>query len=198
MERETGIMLLLALAVAAALLFVIVRLFGNSEATPARGPGFSGTPLPDRRIRLLVSGLSEAELMKILGHFRGLYDVEVDVGHLAGPVFQAAFPQGISPTVLAYLVNFLCYPDEECGPVPGNAGVLARLSLCPECGIPDAGLQGSFASLYVPEPDSEFDLVHLRLDNGETFRIPFTDMRWHPTPAARWPAKLNELVPLAG
>lgn len=198
MERETGILLLAALAVAAGLLFLLVRLFGNPEATAPQGSGFTDVPLPDRRIRLLVSGLSNDELMKILGHFRGLYDVEVDIGHLAGPVFQAAFPQGISPTVLAFLVNFLCYPDEECGPVPANAAVLARLSLCPECGIPDARLQGKFASLYVPEGDTEFDLVHLRLDSGEAFRVPFTDLRWHPTGQARWPAKLDDLARLAG
>lgn len=180
------------------LLLVVLRFFTDQEATPARGTGFTDVPLPDQRIRLLVGGLSKAEVMKILGHFRGLYDVEVDIGHLAGDVHQAAFPQGISPQVLAFLVNFLCYPDEDCAPASPTTGVLARLSLCPECGIPDAGLQGRIAALYVPDGDTEFDLVHLRLDSGEAFRIPFTDMRWHPTSEARWPAKLNELARLAG
>jgi hypothetical protein len=143
-----------------------------------------------------VSGLSEAELMKILGHFRGLYDVEVDIAPVADGMFRAAFPQGISPKILAFLINFLVYPDEECEVRSHDVRALARLSLCPECGIPDARLHGRMASLYVPEADTEFDLVHLRLDSGEAFRIPFTDMRWHPAPTPRWPAKLDGLAAL--
>jgi len=197
MTGEEIRLLLIGIAIAVLLLFLGLRFFARQEATPAQGEGFSDTPLPDDRIRLLASGPSEAELMKILGHFRGLYDVEVDIAPLADGVFRAAFPEGISPKILAFLVNFLVYPDEECDLRGHEALVLVRLSLCPECGIPDVRLHGQMAFLYVPDNDSEFDVVHLRLDSGETFRIPFTDMRWHPAGDARWPARLDALAALA-
>lgn len=197
MTGEEIRLLLIGTAIAVLLLFLGLRFFTGQEATPAQGEGFSDTPLPDSRIRLLVGGPSEAELMKILGHFRALYDVEVDIAPLDGGVFRAAFPEGISPKILAFLINFLVYPDEECDMHGHEALVLVRLSLCPECGIPDARLHGRMASLYVPDNDSEFDLVHLRLDSGEAFRIPFTDMRWHPTDEVRWPPELDGLARLA-
>ena len=196
MTGEDITLLLIGIGAVALLVFAYLRFFTDEEPTPALGEGFTDNPLPDERIHLLVSGLSEAELMKILGHFRGLYDVEVDIAPVSDGIFRAAFPQGISPKILAFLVNFLVYPDEECEVRSHDVGALVRLSLCPECGIPDAGLQGHMASLYVPEADTEFDLVHLRLDSGEAFRIPFTDMRWHPAPTPRWPAKLDGLAAL--
>ncbi len=45
--------------------------------------------------------------MRVLGHFRGLYNVEVDIAPVSQGVFQAAFPDGISPKILAFLVNHL-------------------------------------------------------------------------------------------
>jgi hypothetical protein len=196
MTGEEIRLLLIGIGAVVLLVFVYLRFFTNEEPTAAQGEGFTDTPLPDGRIRLVVSGLTEAELMKILGHFRGLYDVEVDVAPASEDLFRTAFPQGISPKILAFLVNFLTYPDEECEVRSHDVRALVRLSLCPECGIPDAKLQGRMASLYVPEADTEFDLVHLRLDSGEAFRIPFTDMRWHPTPTPRWPGKLDGLAAL--
>ncbi|MBO9498520.1 MAG: hypothetical protein J7496_10860 [Novosphingobium sp.] len=199
MTGEDIRLLLIGIGTAVLLVFVYLRFFTHEEPTPAHGPGFSDTPLPDRRICLLVSGSSEAELMKILGHFRALYDVEVDIAPLQGSagVFRASFPDGISPKILALLVNFLAYPDEECEVKSHDARALARLSLCPECGIPDAGMEGRMASLYVPDGDTEYDLVYLRVDGGGAFRIPFTDMRWHPAPAARWPTRLDGLAALS-
>ena len=197
MTGEDIRLLLIGIGTAVLLVFVYLRFFTHEEPTPAHGSGFSDTPLPDRRICLLVSGSSEAELMKILGHFRGLYDVEVDIAPASPEVFKAAFPDGISPKILAFLVNFVAYPDDECEVRSHDARALVRLSLCPECGIPDAGLQGRMAWIYVPEADAEYDLVHLRLDSGETFRVPFTDMRWHPAPTPRWPAQLDQLAALS-
>ena len=175
--------------------FLLFRLGVNPEPTPATGTGLSRDAVPGERVELLVSGWSEHELYAILGDFRTIYEAAIDVVPVADGVFAARFPEGISPATLVCLVSYLEFP-ERFEPETRNIAVLARIALCPECGLPRQDLAGQSALIYVPSDDPECDRVHLLLASGVTYRIPFTDLKWHPAGDACWPAKLDNLLAL--
>jgi hypothetical protein len=144
--------------------------------------------------RIITSGWSAAEARKILADFAGLYDLDAATFVVTdgGGALQVTWKRPITTSITLYLVNYLSYPGadglsgkqaEAVGVIPAPAGV-----------DPDGVAAGALAKIFVPEGDTEHDLVHALTAGGRAFRISFTRMAWQPITAARAPALAGQVA----
>ncbi|MEO0591879.1 MAG: hypothetical protein AAFZ11_15160 [Pseudomonadota bacterium] len=138
------------------------------------------------RGRVLVKGLSEAELAKILSEFGELYQLapRTFTHKCAGEEHrEVSWTQPIATGHAQFLVNYLHYPrgfDLERAS-PCAVGVIP---ITPGTG-PEGVSPGKLVKLYVPSDDTEYDVLYAALENGSTYVIPFTNHKWTKTTERR-------------
>lgn len=183
------------LFVAACFLFVLGMVILKIRYGPGSGRRkTAAAPEPDLPSgRILVTGWSAAETRRILADFAKMYDLAPDTFQLSAPAEgpqQITWTRPIDSDTAFYLVNYLHYPMKMAleGRNPEAVGVIAV-----PAGIAPKGLApGSLAKIYVPEGDTEHDLVHALTSDGRAYRISFTRLKWEPIDAPRAPALVDK------
>jgi hypothetical protein len=139
---------------------------------------------------LLIRGWQRKELEQILADFLQLYGLAdssvLKMEAKSSDTFVITFPHDIEPKLLLFLVNYVQYP-KKFDLTERSIGVLGRVVLTAAFGVPDTGLIGKQAVIYVPANDTEYDLVYARLESGGVYIIPFTSLIWKATDDARMP-----------
>ena len=92
-----------------------------------------------------------------------------------------------------FLVNYIDYP-EGFDRTHRTLSVLGSLTLSQRTGLPPDTRGGEIASVYMPANDRDYDLAYLRRANGQTYRIPFTNMAWEPVSDPRLPQGVQALL----
>jgi hypothetical protein len=185
------------LVLAGFVLLLVVRNWPE-KGTPVGEVG--GATIAGDEVVLLVSGLSEAELSRILAEFSDLYDLPADsfrVIEKGEPATQIRISQSIDPVVLTFLVNYLQYPKDlsldNLSLEDREVAVIAVVERSEVLGGPSE-LAGRRATIYVPAEDTEGDLVFVRVDPARYFRITFTRMQWRPVDDGREPQAVRDLA----
>lgn len=143
--------------------------------------------------RILVTGWSAAETGHILADFAKMYDLDSQTFQLSAPAgepLQITWKRPISSDTALFLVNYLYYPMKMV--IEGRNAEAVAVIAVPSDIAPDGLAPGSLAKVYVPDGDSEHDLVHALTSDGRAFRISFTSMTWEPTDAPRAPALVHK------
>lgn len=168
--------------------------FGSSAGQSA--PAKTNRPVANpKSVTLLVSGWTRAELEKIINEFASTYalsDQDFAVEILPESVLRIRLPVGIAADQIYFLVNYLNYPV-GLNLNRKTISVACTVTLDDSFGIPDQAVSGQRALIYVPANDSDYDLVHVQLASGQTYKIPFTDLRWSPIDDPRLPAAVEVL-----
>lgn len=144
---------------------------------------------------IAVRGWSADELGTIVTEFSGMYDLEpaaVRIGTWRNDAFILLIPAELAADQFLFLVNYLCYP-RVFSAAGRSMGVLGRGVVAPAAKVEDPSTAGQRAEFYVPANDTDFDVVYATIPSGVTFRIPFTNMKWHRVEDARRPASLKGL-----
>ncbi|MEO0464118.1 MAG: hypothetical protein AAF127_13380 [Pseudomonadota bacterium] len=143
---------------------------------------------PLDRGQIFVWGWSEADLRTILSDFADLYSLDADnlrIRHEDADWLLIVWAEPISARDVQFLVNYLHYP---------NGFDLDLFDPCAAAIVPivaDNGppgvLQGVLAKLYVPTDDRDFDCVYAMIEDGDAYRIAFTNHAWVQTSEPRLP-----------
>ncbi|GIX19572.1 MAG: hypothetical protein KatS3mg120_1248 [Erythrobacter sp.] len=155
----------------------------------------AAAPAPARvRGRIIVSGLSAAQTKTILGDFARLYDLDAQT-FAALPTrdaMEVRWTRAITSDIALFLVNYLTYPGDRqvSGAPPQAVGVIA----VPADIAHDGVTPGTLAKIFVPEGDTEHDLVHALTAGGRAFRISFTRMKWEPVATPKAPALADKVA----
>lgn len=160
-------------------------------------PPFDPDPGNDKLI--IVRGWKEDELRRIIDDFvnqdTAQSPLKVDTCKRYDQEFILTFPEDISPFDFAALVNYLNYPiDFELS--NRSIAVAGKSSLSSDFqGIP-APLVGKKATVYVPENDQDYTVVHMHTDSGNSFSISLADLSstWQPIRYAKLPSQVRLLV----
>jgi len=144
--------------------------------------------------RVITSGWSAAEVRKILKDFAGLYDLDAATFVVtdAGGALQVTWKRPITTSIALYLVNYLAYPGAD--GLSGRQSEAVGVIPVPADIAPDGVSPGTLAKIFVPEDDTEHDLVHALTADDRAFRISFTRMAWQPITAARAPALAGQVA----
>jgi hypothetical protein len=146
---------------------------------------------------LISKGWSKSELAKILADFDSKYRRRLNGGlryriNDMGPdEFDVHFPNGLPPPFLAWLVNYVQYP-EGFALDRRSISVLGRVTLTSAYPLPSTDYMGARARIYVPSNDRDFDLVYVAVDS-KFFRQSFTDDKWKPEEDGRVPEGVKAL-----
>jgi len=177
---------------------VIVVLFRGKIlaflALIAGTPEHAFVPDPESDKRVVVRGWTNDELHNILKAFAKMYELPesfVTQEHTGDSVLLS-FPNDIPSHLLFFLVNYLVYPhsyDLESRDIV----VVGKATLTEAFNPPDSSLVGQEARIYVPDQDSDFDLVYLTVASGQSYEISFTNLRWKRVQEARMPSQVREL-----
>jgi hypothetical protein len=183
------------LFVAACFLFVLGMVILKVRYGPGSGRRKkAAAPEPNLASgRILVTGWSAAETRRILADFAKLYDLGPETFQLSAPAgapLQITWPQPIASDTACFLVNYLHYPMKMA--LEGRNVAAVAVIAVPANIAPDGIAPGSLAKIYVPEGDTEHDLVHALTSDGRAFRISFTRMKWEPIDAPRAPALVGK------
>jgi hypothetical protein len=153
-------------------------------------------PDPNNQTALVVRGWNRDELQKIITDFSHSYGITDTSGfHIDakdGHTLEITFPSDIQPKLLMFLVNYVQYP-KGFDLTHRSIGVVGHALLTPAFGAPDPKLNGRRATIYVPANYTEYDVVYVRLETGETYRVPFSDMGWQATDDERVPDTITGL-----
>jgi hypothetical protein len=126
------------------------------------------TPDRDNDKAIIVNGWNEEELARALDDFNFNSLLKVDIDERFETFYRLAFPEDVSATDFAALVNYLNYPIDLASPereitVAGKTTLNSSFA-----GLP-AILWGIMAIVYVPENDEDYDVVYLQTATGDTF-----------------------------
>jgi hypothetical protein len=118
----------------------------------------------------------------MLADFAKRYDLDAATFAVsdAGDALQVKWKRPITTDIALYLVNYLHDPEASGTPKAMVAGVIP----VPGEIAPQGVTPGTLAKVFVPEDDTEHDLVHAMTPDGRAFRISFTRMTWEPVGAA--------------
>lgn len=145
---------------------------------------------PNNQTTLGVCGWTRTGLQKFIGDFLPMYgiaDSGVQIETKDEHSFEIRFPSDIQPKLLLFLVNYLQYP-KGFDLTHRAIGVVAHVVLTRAFGASDPKLIGKRAAIYVPANDNDYDVVYVKIESGETYRVPFSDMDWASTDDPRVPA----------
>ena len=150
----------------------------------------------NNHITVAVRGWNRVELDRILKDFRRLYNLpensEWIIAKKGDYNFVIAFPNDIQPKLLYFLVNYIKYP-KKLDLTGRSIGVLASVVLTGAFGAPDPALISKPAVIYVPANDTDYDMVYVRIESDQAFKIPFTTLIWEPVSDARMPNEVSGL-----
>ena len=134
-----------------------------------------------------VRGWSKTEIQEIIADFTARYDMadlQITFSEPGSGVVGLRFPGDIEPRLFIFLVNYLHYP-EHFDLRLRSISARGTCTLTPAFNLPEAKLAGNRATFFVPSNDTEYDFVMVKIDSGETYRIPFTNLRWKLEPSGR-------------
>jgi hypothetical protein len=179
-----GPVLIAAAGIMAIVIMTMIKLrygFTSGRRTAAPAP-------PLKSGRIIVTGLGMTQVQTILAEFAGLHDLDAQIlaTSPAGDATEVRWTRPITSDIALFLVNYLTYPGDQqrSGAQPRAVGVIAvPPDIAPECLAP-----GTLTKIFVPEGDTEFDLVHAFAADGRAFRISFTRMKWEPISSPKAPA----------
>lgn len=165
----------------AASLAVLVRSRRQVHAPPRRSAKFHPDPRNDKVI--VVSGWTEEELERMISDFvrESFISTSFKVTRVPreGLTYQIVFPEDIPPKLFLSFVNYLNYPLNLV--YNGRAiNVIGKTTLSSAFDVPDQSLVGARAIVQVPDNDDEFDVVHIQIDSGPTYRWAFSESEWVP------------------
>jgi hypothetical protein len=151
--------------------------------------------------RIAVRGWSDTELAAILRDFEHMFREQLHQGYriksgreLDG-TFRLSFPNDIEPELYCCLLNALIHPTDY--ELEGRAvAVLGRVRLSAAFTLPDPGLRGRYAWVYLPEDDRGYELVFVEIPGGPVYEHDFVRRQWQPLSEACMPAALRELSQL--
>ncbi|MDP5102741.1 MAG: hypothetical protein NWP98_02330 [Erythrobacter sp.] len=178
-----------AFGLAACLLALIAR---HSNRRARAGAGALEADLASGRI--VLSGWSAAEARDIIADFAKLYGLGAETFAISGegPVVQVTWKRPVTANTALYLVNYLTYPANR--DLSGRQAVAVGVIPVPASVAPAGVAPGTLAKIFVPESDTEHDLVHALTTGGRTFRISFTRMAWEAIAAARAPSLVEQVA----
>jgi hypothetical protein len=167
------------------------------ELPKADLPPFSPDPNNDKMI--VVTGWNEDELRRIVDDFinesTGDAPLKIEIHRRFDQEFSLTFPEDLSPYDFAALVNYLNYPiDFELS--NRSIAVAGTTSLNSDFqGIPSS-LVGKKATVYVPEDDRDYTVVHMHSEVGNSFSISLADPSsiWQPILDAKLSSQVRMLV----
>jgi hypothetical protein len=151
-------------------------------------------PDPNNQTMVVVRGWKQVELQKIVADFLPMYGIpRLAVAIASGErVLEIRFPSDIQPKLLMFLVNYVQNP-KGFDLSHRSIGVVAHVVLTPAFGAPSPNLVGRRATIYVPANDTDYDVVYVRTESGETYRVPFSEMKWDRTDDPRLPRSAEGL-----
>ncbi len=170
---SSTITLLVLVAAAAFVLWNLAAVFRDHKA---RSSKWGATP--EVTADVMVHGWTKHQLGDIVEAFMLKYELTAPLAEepLDGGWTRLTFKQPVPVDLVYFLVNYLHYPDDQdLGKAKPTA--VGRLRTASEFGaVPD-----KWAKVYVPVGDTEYDLVHVRTEDGATYRISFANLKWDPT-----------------
>lgn len=171
-----GLILLIA-----ACLAVLLRPRREVHVSLRRSADFHPDPRNDKVI--VVSGWTEQEIDQMISDLGREWFISTSFKVTRVPkeklTYQIAFPEDISPKVFLSLVNYFNYPLNL--DFNGRAiKVTGKTTLSSAFDVPDQSLVGARAIVQVPDNDNEFDVVHIQIDSGPTYRWAFSESEWVP------------------
>jgi hypothetical protein len=104
-------------------------------------------------------------------------DLKVALSEAETGAIILRFPDDIDPQRFIFMVNYLHYPEH----LDLKHRLISARGTCvltSEFQLPDPKLIGARATFFVPADDTEYDVVLVATDSGDTYRIPFTNLRW--------------------
>ncbi len=149
-------------------------------------PPFTADPHNDKLI--IVKGWNETELRGIVDDFVAQdtsgSQPRIEIRKRFEREFRLTFPDDIPPFDYLALVNYLNYPiDVDLG--GRSIAAIGKTTLTSDFqGIPES-LVGKKAVFYVPENDTEYQVVFLSAETGLTLRYSLSEQVWQPTNEAR-------------
>lgn len=181
------------------LLTVILLLAAAIGVRLIRSPSGQEAMVPGSDVCILVQGWRRYELQKILTGFADAYDLHPKIlrqQNLADGLYRIVVEAGIRPWNVAFLVNYLHYPNEYShkGRTPAAIAQF-RSSEAFTYAAPLAG--GTLVTLYVPDNDQAFDQVFASLPDGTSYQLSFHAKRWSPVQQARQSAAVKRLIGIA-
>ena len=155
----------------------------------------TGSPIPTGDAVVMVQGWSEDELDVILSEFARLYSLSPHSLKRLRKMDGTSEITNVHPiegALLLFLVNYLHYPrgfDLQAR----DPAVVARVRLADSTGAPEALLDRT-AEIYVPENDTRYDEVYVRLAEDEFFRVSFSRGQWMRVEDGREPPAMRRLT----
>ena len=175
---------LIGIAALAVAVVVAIALFAakvqRAQSEDARLTA-SFVPDSNNQTVVVVRGWGQVELQKIVEDFLSMYGISDSSSIAITPrddhTLEVRFPRDIQPKLLLFLINYIQYP-RGFDLSHRSIGVVAHAVLTPAFGPPDPTLVGKSAIIYVPANDTDYDVVYVRVESGETYRVPFSEMKW--------------------
>ncbi len=156
------------------------------------------TPDPNNDKAILIQGWNEDELQRILDDF-----VDEDLSAFAAfrivveqrldNSFALHFPEDVHPAEFLSLINYLAYPINF--DLAGRSIIVAGMTTLNSDfdGLPKS-LAGRKALLYLPENDSDYDVVCLQTELGVTLAKHLNEGGWRQVKDARLASAVESLT----
>lgn len=180
---------ILVIAVAALYLF-----FSNAHAKPIAIVG-DGQISPSE-FSVVVQGWQPNELRTILSQFDDKYDLRADTFTIEdqnSSTLRVRATKAIDADQIFFLVNYIMYP-ENFDLTHRMLNAVGKMKLSDETGVPPGAKRGQEAWIYMPSGDRDYDVAYVTLDNGQTYRVSFTNMGWELVRDPRFPALVRDLI----
>lgn len=192
---------MIALAIVVALILIGYLLISRAF-TVVKTPLLTSSVRPGHvDAEILSSGWTSGELNRIFSDFARAYPNQNQTGATVSPVVLKTdepdapgvirIQVNLTPEMLYYLVNYMNYPrgfDTDARSIT----VIARTTLTDAFNAPsDAGAN---VQIFVPDNDLEYDLVHLWVENGPTYQISISDLKWVSIPDCIMPTSVSALA----
>lgn len=163
------------LVIVAAVVFVVWNLVAGFRDHKARNSKWGATP--EVTADVMVQGWTKHQLGAILEEFMLKYELTTPLAEepLDGGWTRLAFKQPVTVDIVYFLVNYLHYPDEQ-DLKRAKPTAVGRFRTVRELGA----VPGKWAKVYVPVGDTEYDLVHVRTEDGATYQVSFATLKWEP------------------
>ena len=172
-----------------------LALFGRSQQSSSR-PQFVPNPTNDKFI--ISSGWEATELEKILRDFQVLYNgrfhanFTIQSTSVNSTQFRITFPNDIEPMLFHFLVNYARYP-KDLDLTNRTISIAGRTTLDQNFALPNPSLIGQKALIYVPTDDHEFDLVYVKMEQGQVYEDSFASSKWKLVQNPRLPGGIEAL-----
>ena len=143
-----------------------------------------------------VEGWSTGELQTILRQFEDKYDLPPNTFGVEGQddrILRIRATNDIDAAQVFFLVNYIMYP-ENFDLTHRALTAIGEMKLSDQTGLPPGARNGQQAWIYMPSDDHDYDVAYVRLDNGQTYRVSFTNMGWVHVTDARLPAAARNLI----